>query len=380
VSLPLRSHHFEQSSEDHKTTTSAWRAKVGSVVNAASELVRKAATPALTPPPLDSERLHAVVQRLPEYAAQPYVSALLPGGLTNRNYRITGRDGKSAVVRLSSPESAAFGVDRDAEYANSASAASGGVAPAVLAYVPDLSALVIEWIEGPTFTAADLDDSDTLSNVAGMCRRLHAGPRFITDFNMFALQRRYLKTVEVRGYRRPKDYLDFMPMAERIEGAMSVLAEQTVPCHNDLLPANLMSDAADSHRLWFIDFEYAGNGDPCFDLGNLCSEAGLGTSRLEELVHGYYGAADATKVSRARLYALMSDYGWTLWACIAAATSELDFDFRGWGLEKYERARSVLRGPELPRLIESVQQRQIHQMPSRKASASNVHSEGEPGA
>jgi thiamine kinase-like enzyme len=343
---------------------------VGSVVNAASELVRKAAAPASLPAPADDERLRAVARRLPEFAAQPYVSAPLPGGLTNRNYRITGRDGRSAVVRLSSAQSAAVGIDRDAEHANSASAAAQGVAPAVLAYLPDLSALVIEWIEGPTFCAQDLDDSATLTSVAALCRQLHAGPAFAADFDMFALQRRYLATVQERGYRLPADYLDFMATAQRMEAAMSVLAEPTVPCHNDLLPANLMADAADPHRLWFIDFEYAGNGDACFDLGNLCSEAGLGTDRLEELVHAYYGVADSSKVSRARLYALMSDYGWTLWACIQAATSELDFDFWSWGLEKYERARSVLRGPVLPHLIDSVQQ----------TSVSNVHSEGESGA
>jgi thiamine kinase-like enzyme len=128
-----------------------------------------------------------------------------------------------------------------------------------------------------------------------------------------------------------------------------------VPCHNDLLPANMMADVSDPTRLWFIDFEYAGNGDACFDLGNLCSEAGLGSDRLDELVGSYYGAPYTNKVSRARLYALMSDYGWTLWACIQAATSELDFDFWTWGLEKYERARAVLRGPQLNNLIEDVQ-------------------------
>jgi thiamine kinase-like enzyme len=104
-------------------------------------------------------------------------------------------------------------------------------------------------------------------------------------------------------------------------------------------------------RLWFIDFEYAGNGDPCFELGNLCSEAHLSTERLEELITAYYGTPSPAKVARARLHALMSNYGWTLWACIQAATSELDFDFWGWGLEKFERAVAEFRGSDLPALL-----------------------------
>jgi len=61
-------------------------------------------------------------------------------------------------------------------------------------------------------------------------------------------------------------------------------------------------------------------------------------------------------VARARLFGLMSDYGWTLWASIQAATSELDFDFWTWGMDKYEHALAVLRGQDLHTLITDVQE------------------------
>jgi thiamine kinase-like enzyme len=244
-------------------------------------------------------------------------------------------------------------IDRDAEYANSVAAASTGVAPGVLAYLPELGALVIEWIEGRTFEAADLDDTDTLTRVAATCRRLHAGPRFAGDFDMFVLQRRYLDLVVSRGFRLPPSYDDFTADVTRIRSAMAVRDEGTVPCHNDLLAANIM---AGGDQLWFVDFEYSGNADPCFELGNLCSEAHLGPDRLEELVAAYYGVATPGKIARARLFGIMSDYGWTLWAAIQAATSELDFDFWSWGLEKFERASAQFRGPDLSRLISEVQQ------------------------
>lgn len=300
-----------------------------------------------------ARRLGEVVQRIPGMADQRFVASVLPGGLTNLNYRITAANGRRFVVRLSSPQSAQLGIDREAEHLNSVAAAVARVAPAVLAHLPEFRALAIEWIDGPTFTAADLDDSETLERVAALCRRLHAGPRFASDFDFFTLHRRYLEQVVTGRYRRPADYLEFLPQVAQIEAAMAVRASRTVPCHNDLLPANIM---ASGDRLWFIDFEYAGNGDPCFDLGNLCSEARLETERLEELVAFYYGVSTPGTVARARLYGLMSDYGWTLWACIQATTSELDFDFWSWGLAKYERALAVLRGPELASLINDVQE------------------------
>jgi thiamine kinase-like enzyme len=310
-----------------------------------------------TSPPLsdldDISRLRDAVARVPGLADAPFEPSLLPGGLTNRNYRVTVANGRQLVVRLSSPQSALLTIDRDAECANASAAASTGIAPGVLAYAPDLGALVIEWIDGHTFGAADLDDSATLATVAATCRRLHAGPRFATEFDMFEVQRRYLDLVVARGFRLPQSYLDFMPLVAKIRDALAVHAEPTVPCHNDLLAANIM---ASDDQMWFIDYEYSGNGDPCFELGNLCSESHLDTDRLTELVAAYYGVATPGKVARAQLLALMSDYGWTLWASIQSSTSELDFDFWAWGMEKYERALARFRDPDLHRLITDVRQ------------------------
>jgi thiamine kinase-like enzyme len=315
----------------------------------------------LTPPPRaeapgpdeEAARLAAVVAKVPGLAGKPFESSLLPGGLTNRNHRVTSA-GQQLVVRLSSEQSALLAIDRDAEWKNSVAAASTGVAPRVLTYAPEQGALAIEWIEGRTFTAADLDDSDNLKRLADTCRQLHSGERFANDFDMFALQRRYLDLVVSCGFPLPPSYLDFMPQVNTLREAMAVRNEGTVPSHCDLLAANIM---AGEDQLWLIDYEYSGNADACFELGNIASESHLDTDRLSELVAAYYGGvATQGKLARARLFGLMSDYGWTLWASIQAATSAVDFDFWAWGLEKYERALAVFKGPDLNQLIADVQQ------------------------
>jgi thiamine kinase-like enzyme len=301
----------------------------------------------------DATRLVQAVNQVPGMGSESFDYSPLPGGLTNRNYAITASNGRRMVVRLSDPQSALLAIDRDVEWANATAAAAAGVAPEVLAYVPEVGALVIEWINGRTFEASDLDDSATLVRLAATCRQLHAGPRFASEFDMFALQRRYLDLVTSRGFPLPPSYLEYMSMASRMRDAVAVRAKGTVPCHNDLLAANIMDTG---EVLRFIDFEYSGNADPAFELGNIASESHLSTERLTELVAAYYGEATPGKVARARLYGLMSDYGWTLWASIQAATSELDFDFWAWGMEKYERALAILRGPELQGLITEVQE------------------------
>ena len=191
-----------------------------------------------------------------------------------------------------------------------------------------------------------------LPAVATACKRLHAGRRFLLDFDMFELQRSYLAIVRERGLRLPDRYLEFAPQVQAMEQAMRVRAEPTVPCNNDLLAENFIDTGA---MLRLIDYEYSGNNEPSFELGNIWSESNLSPTQLEELVGLYYGAPRPSKVARARLWGVIAKYGWMLWASIQEGVSELEFDFWSWGLEKYERAVAELDGPDFERLLTDVQ-------------------------
>ncbi len=207
-----------------------------------------------------------------------------------------------------------------------------------------------------TCGGAEVDDSwsalvteGNLVRAADACRLLHSGPRFVGDFDMFEVQRRYLAIVRDRGYRLPAGYLDLLPEVDRIADALAVQRERTAPCNNDLLAANFIDDG---ERLWVIDYEYAGNNDPCFELGNIWSESDLPLDHLALLVDSYYGAHLRNKVARARLLGLMAKYGWTLWASIQAAVSPIEFDFWSWGMEKYERALEEFDSPGFALLLD----------------------------
>ncbi|MEV0619870.1 phosphotransferase [Nonomuraea sp. NPDC050404] len=277
-----------------------------------------------------------VLDRIPLLSGLPRSVEELPGGLTNHNYKVTTPSG-AYVVRVSASDGALLSIDRDAEHANSIAAARAGVGAPVHDYLPALGVLVVGFLpDCHTFTEADLHDAANLPRVAEACRRLHAGPRFVRDFDMFEVQQGYLEIVRERGFRIPADYLDHMPAVAQIRKCLAIRDEGTVPCNNDLLPGNILDDGS---RLWLIDYEYAGNNDACFELGNIWSESALPLGHLEELVTSYYGRRLRHKIARARLLGLMSKYGWTLWASIQDGANEtIDFDFWSWGMEKYERA------------------------------------------
>jgi thiamine kinase-like enzyme len=295
-------------------------------------------------------QIDEVLELVPELRDAHAVSELA-GGLTNTNYKVeTG--GGAYVVRVSAKDAGLLAIDRENEHHNTVAAAEAGVGAAVVAYLPEHGVLVLEFIEGRTQTAEDLRRGDRLDWVAAACRRLHGARRFRDDFNMFRIQERYLGLVQERGFRLPDGYLGYEPQVRRIEEAMAVRDEGTVPCNNDLLAENFI-DVGDGYRL--IDYEYSGNNDACFELGNVWSESNLALEQLDQLVVHYYGRPLQNKVARARLWGLMSKYGWTLWASIQDSVSDIDFDFWGWGMEKYDRAVTEFEGPDFERLLDDVQ-------------------------
>ena len=274
----------------------------------------------------------------------------LAGGLTNTNYKVVTPDG-AYVMRVSAKDAGLLAIDRENEYLNSVSAAESGVGAKVVDYVPQHALLVLEFIEGQTQSAEDLRRGDKLEMVAAACRQLHSAAPFRDDFNMFRIQHRYLGLVQERGFRLPDRYLEFEPQVRRIEAAMAVRDEGTVPCNNDLLAENFI-DTGGAFRL--IDYEYSGMNDACFELGNVWSESNLSLDQLDELVTRYHGRRLRNRIARARLWGLMSKYGWTLWASIQDGVSDIDFDFWEWGMEKYERAVAEFDGPDFDRLLDEV--------------------------
>jgi thiamine kinase-like enzyme len=258
----------------------------------------------------------------------------LPGGLTNRNLHVTTVD-SDVVVRCFRGDAELLGIDRDAEHANTVAAARAGVGAPVVDYRPDLGVLVIEFLHGTTFDNASFSDPGAVERAGRAVRRLHDGPRFTGDFDMFARQRRYLDLVHTRGCSLPDGYEAHDAAFRRAGTALAAHPATTVPCNNDLLAGNFVDDG---ERVWLIDYEYSGNNDPCFELGNTATECDLDDDEAQALLAAYDGGVSDARLARVRLQALVSAYGWSLWGALQASASELDFDFDGWGRERFEKA------------------------------------------
>jgi len=296
--------------------------------------------------------IEEVVAMIPEWQGTPLEIQPLSGGLTNTNYRVEVH-GTPYFVRIPGAKTDLLAVDRKNEVFNTKAAAQAGVGPKVVYHLPDYDVMVLEFIAGETMSNQMLQAPGMPARVARSIKMLHAGPRFLTDFNMFRLTEYYLDICQKYEVTIPERYPERMPAVYQIEKAMSDHPLPTVPCNNDLLAENYIDD---SSLLRLIDFEYSGNNDPCFELGNTCQELGYDEARIQELCAAYFGQAFPARLARMKLNMIMSDVGWALWAAIQAKISIIEYDFWGWATERWSRAEAKLDSPEFHGWLRDVQE------------------------
>jgi thiamine kinase-like enzyme len=291
--------------------------------------------------------LDDLLDQVPRLSSRVLVEEL-SGGLTNRNYRVITSDG-DYVVRWSGSDATLLGIDRDAECANTRGAHEAGVGAEVFDYRPDLGVLVIGYLTGTSLVDDSFTDPGVLRRAAEACRRLHAGPRFMGEFDMFARQAAYRQTVREQGFRLPVDYDDHADAWTSVRRVVDSRPRTKVPCNNDLLAGNFIDDG---ERVWLIDYEYSGMNDPDFELGNTVTECEFTPEMTEAYAAAYYENPTRGDIARVRLGAIRAQYGWALWGFIQAGSSGFEFDFWDWGMHRFEKAARSFTADDFGRLLE----------------------------
>src|SRR5579871_1326645 len=283
-------------------------------------------------------RLSRLIAKIPVLANAKSITAL-GGGLTNMNYKVETED-NIYVMRVSDSKSSLLGINRNNERINTARAHEAGVGAALISSLPEENVLVISWINARTLHSPELEKHpELLKRIAASLRMLHAGPSFQGSFHFPTVRRNYLKTVLEKNYFVPDQYMKVEPLILELENMIASDPEKLVPCNNDLLAENFMDDG---EKIWIIDYEYSGQNEASFEIGNFISESFLSDEHLTVLCDAYWKEHLPEKIARAIAWSMIARFGWVMWASIQEAVSPIKFDFRSWGMKKWN---SVL--PEL---------------------------------
>lgn len=258
----------------------------------------------------------------------------LTGGITNQNFTVEDR-GRRYVVRVGN-DILVHGVVRANELAASRAAHLAGLSPRVVHAEPGI--LVLDFIEGRTFTPEDVRNTANLERLVDMVRRCHRdipqhlrGPAAM--FWVFHVVRDYAHTLDEGNSRHAPLLPDLLARAAQLEAAVGPI--EVVFGHNDLLAANFIDDG---HRLWLLDWEYAGFNSPLFDLGGLASNSELSAEQEEQVLSLYFGTRiDDQLRRRASAMTAASLLRETMWSMVAEIHSTVDFDYAAYTAENLRR-------------------------------------------
>jgi thiamine kinase-like enzyme len=296
------------------------------------------------------DHLVAALQRVPDVAGRELTLTALSGGITNRNFLITiVGQAERYVIRLAGNDTHLLGISRDVEYAATLAAAGVGVGPEVTAFIRPEGYLVTRFIEGSPVSLDQVHRPETLERVADSLRRIHGGPPIPGLVVPLRIVESYRALARARGVRIPVEYELAEAIGRRIELACLADPIEWQPCHNDLLNANFIDDGA---RIRIVDWEYAGMGDPYFDLGNFSINHELSLDEDAALLRGYLGEAPpAGRLARLALMRVVSDFREAMWGVLQQGISTLDVDFVAYAAEHFDRLLANASTPAFERAL-----------------------------
>ncbi len=299
---------------------------------------------------LHDAQLSALLSQIPTLANATNIVAL-NGGLTNKNYCVDTEGGRF-MMRVSHKTTSLLGINRDNERVNTDRAFQAGVGAALLEALPHENVMVVSWIDAKTLHAEDiLTEPNLLLRIAAAMKKLHSGPAFQGDFYFPNIRKQYLRTVLDAGYFIPDGYLEIESLVLQLEEVLTLTAEDLVPCNNDLLAENFMDDG---EKIWIVDYEYAGQNEASFEIGNFASEIGLNDAQLTLFCAAYWGKHRPSKIVRAMAWSMIARFGWVMWASIQEAVSPIEFDFRTWGLKKWQSVLPEFEGNRYEEVLKNL--------------------------
>lgn len=234
-------------------------------------------------------------------------AARIKGGLTNETWRVYNED-SAVVVRISTVDEKALQLDRVNEGVVLRLVEQADIGAEILLCAPERRLLVTRALPAETLSLDHLHDPDVLHQVAVLLKKLHhlEVPSAVQAVNLLSVLEGYWQTLDAR--RVTSD--DTERELARSYAAESAQFASPCLCHHDVHHLNLMSNG---QRLWLLDWEYAGLGDPLFDLASICCYHNYNARLREQLLLAYRGSVIQNELQRLERMCWLFDYIKSLW-------------------------------------------------------------------
>lgn len=279
---------------------------------------------------------------------------IMPGGLTNKNFKVVTEDGKKLAIRVAGKGTANY-INRPGEKHNATQMASIGIAPEIFYYDQETGSQLVEYIDAATMHPEDFQTRDeVLVNAGQTMRRYHdSGMEFKTSFDPISKIDEYKSILAEHKYEKRYEGWDrIVDTLAKTQRAYAKNPIRLVPCHNDTLAENFMYDGKEMRM---IDWEYGGMNDPYYDLACVCVENPLDAKCEDTFLRAYCGGEPSDE-ARARLLinkVLVTSH-WSTWSLIQICYGKDPDFYWEYGRTRAVQACSFLDDPNFPHYLDLI--------------------------
>jgi len=285
--------------------------------------------------------LEEAIGRVPQWkGAQPKTTSLA-GGITNQNFRVD-IGAESFVLRIVGEKTELLGINREYEYAANLAAGNLGIAPQVYYYILPEGYLVTRFINAKPLPPEEIRQPENLQKVADLVKKFHSMPPIPGSFSVYQIVEDYAKTARSYNVSLPENFEWLREQMYTAKQAFDKDPLPLCPCHNDLLNENFLQQDG---KIYLLDWEYAGMGDPFFDLANFAVHHKLTDEEDRYFLSCYFDQVTQTRWARLKLMKILSDFREAMWAVVQIGISKLDFDYQAYADKHFDRMTQNINDP-----------------------------------
>lgn len=294
--------------------------------------------------------LKEAIARVPGWAqSDDYKITPLGGGITNKNFKID-INGDAFVLRIPGENTELLGINRQYEYAANSTAGKLGIGPEVFFFIQPEGYLVTHFIEGRPIPPDEIRQPENIRRVADVLRKIHSMPVIPGRFDVFQVIREYSEIARCYNVAFPADFNWMIERQQEAEKALDRRPVKPLPCHNDLLNANFLTN----NQIHVLDWEYAGMGNFFFDLANFSDHHNLSDEQDRWLLKCYFGEVTSNQFAHLKIMKTMSDLREATWALVQIGISKLDFDFRDYADKFFGNVMVNIQNPKWNQWLKEV--------------------------
>jgi len=209
--------------------------------------------------------------KIPGWEAATFTE--LSGGLTNRTWLVEGAQRRAVLKIDTEPRPTPYN-SRTQEAQIQSTAAGQGLANAVLH--ASETVYMTEYLDGTVWTKAALDEDANLVQLARALRRMHSLPLTGRTFDAVSAARGYVNRIHSDATGMVRDCVKIIESLP--------LPRNLCCCHNDLVVGNVIA----TPEIRFLDWEYACDNDPFFDIATIVAHHRMSEERAWFLLDAYF--------------------------------------------------------------------------------------------